>query len=63
MTEFGGVAGFTAPIAQKTVAKRRRAGVEIFATLALAVSLLVAAAAVSIGMARAQALHAVNVRL
>jgi len=43
--------------------ERRRAGVELFATLALAVSLLVAATAVSIGMARAQALHAVIVRL
>ncbi len=63
MTELTGMAGFTSPIAGKTFAKRRRAGVELFATLALAVSLLVAATAVSIGMARAQALHAVIVRL
>jgi len=34
-------------------AKRRRAGVELFATLALAASLVIAATAVSIG-ARAQ---------
>ena len=63
MTELTGMAGFTSPIAQKTSATRRRAGVELFATLALAASLLVAATAVSIGMARAQALHAVIVRL
>ncbi|MGB6746809.1 MAG: hypothetical protein WBE51_02220, partial [Xanthobacteraceae bacterium] len=63
MTELTGMAGFTSSIAEKTFAKRRRAGVELFATLALAVSLLVAATAVSIGMARAQALHAVIVRL
>jgi len=63
MTELTGMAGFTSSIAENTFAKRRRAGVELFATLALAVSLLVAATAVSIGMARAQALHAVIVRL
>ncbi len=57
MTELTGMAGFTCPIADKTFAKRRRAGVELFATLALAVSLLVAATAVSIGMARSPALH------
>ncbi len=63
MTELTRKAGFASPIDEKTFAKRRRAGVEMFATLALAVSLLVAATAVSIGMARAQALHAVIVRL
>ena len=63
MTELTGKAGFASPTDEKTFAKRRRAGVEMFATLALAVSLLVAATAVSIGMARAQALHAVIVRL
>ncbi|MGA7788370.1 MAG: hypothetical protein WCA56_09415 [Xanthobacteraceae bacterium] len=63
MTELTGQDDFTSPIAGKTIAKRRRAGVELFATLALAVSLLVAATAVSIGMARAQALHAVILRL
>jgi hypothetical protein len=60
MTELTGTAGFASPIAEKTFAKRRRAGVELFATLALAASLLIAATAVSIGMARAQALHCVT---
>jgi hypothetical protein len=54
MTELTGQAGFGSPIAQKTFSKRRRAGVELFATVALAISLVVAATAVSIGMARAQ---------
>ena len=63
MTELTGMAGFTSPIADKAAAKRRRAGVELFATLALAVSLLVAATAVSIGMARAPALHHVTSQL
>jgi hypothetical protein len=63
MTELTGTVGFASPITEKAFAKRRRAGVELFATLALAISLLVAATAVSIGMARAQALQAVIVRL
>jgi hypothetical protein len=54
MTELTGQAGFGSPIAEKTFSKRRRAGVELIATVALAVSLVVAATAVSIGMARAQ---------
>jgi hypothetical protein len=57
MTELTGKVGFTSPITEKTFAKRRRAGVELFATLALAISLVIAATAVSIGMARAQAYH------
>jgi hypothetical protein len=60
MTELTGMAGFTSPTAGKAAAKRRRAGVELFATLALAVSLLVAATAVSIGMARAPVLHLIT---
>ncbi len=63
MTGLTGKVGFASPIAEKAIAKRRRVGVELFATLALAISLVVAATAVSIGMARAQALHAVIVRL
>ena len=55
MTELTGKAGFASPISDKTFAKRRRDGVELFATLALAISLVIAATAVSIGMARAQA--------
>ncbi len=54
MTELTGQAGFGSPIAEKTFSKRRCAGVELIATVALAVSLVVAATAVSIGMARAQ---------
>ncbi|MGC1778556.1 MAG: hypothetical protein WBB34_11460 [Xanthobacteraceae bacterium] len=65
MTELTGMVGFASPIEKKTIAKRRRLGVELCATLALAVSLLVAATAVSIGMARAQAQasHAASLRL
>ena len=55
MSELTETAGFGAPMAGKTCAKRRRLGVELFATLALAVSLLVAATAVTLGVARAQA--------
>jgi hypothetical protein len=54
MTELTGKVGFASPIAHKSFASRRR-GIELFATIALAVSLVVAATAVSIGMARAQA--------
>jgi hypothetical protein len=59
MIELPGTVGFASPISEKSFAKRRRAGVELFATLALALSLVIAATAVSIG-ARAQVLHAVN---
>lgn len=55
MTELAGKVGFASPIEKKTIAKRRRLGVELCATLALALSLAVAATAVSIGVARAQA--------
>ena len=57
MTELTGMVGFASPIADKTLSRRRRRGIELFATAALAVSLLVAAAAVSIGMAHAQVRH------
>ncbi len=63
MTELSGTAGFASPMTELKFFRRSNAAVELFATLALAVSLLVAATAVSIGMARAQALHAVIVRL
>jgi hypothetical protein len=61
MTELTGMVGFT-PISENAFSKRRRIGVELFATVALAVSLVIAATAVSIGMARAQAplAHAVT---
>jgi hypothetical protein len=55
MTDVTRRAGFGAAIAERTFADRRWLGVELFATLALAVSLIVAATAVSIGVARAQA--------
>jgi hypothetical protein len=54
MTELTGTVGFASPVKHKTFAKRRRLGVELFATLALAASLVIAATAVSIGMAHAQ---------
>jgi hypothetical protein len=53
MIALKGQVGFTSPIAGKANAKRRRAGVELFATIALAISLAIAATAVSIGMASA----------
>lgn len=55
MTVLQGKVGFVSPIADKANVNRRRAGVELFATLALAVSLVVALAAVSIGVASAHA--------
>ena len=58
LTELIGKVGFASPIAERKISMRRRHGVELFATLALAVSLVIAATAVSIGMARAQMLHA-----
>jgi len=60
MTELTGKVGFASPIAEKTLSRRRTVRVELIATVALAVSLIIAATAVSIGMAGAQALHAVG---
>ena len=57
MTEFAGSVGFASPASEKKVS-RRRAGIELFATLSLAASLIIAATAVSIGMAHAQAFGA-----
>jgi hypothetical protein len=59
MTELTGKVGFASPVIEKKISKRR-AGIELLATLALTVSLIVAATAVSIGMARAQAFGAVH---
>jgi len=61
MTELNGMVGFASPISEKRRSRRCNAGVELAATLALAVSLVIAATAVSIGVARAQALHAHDV--
>lgn len=59
MTELTGPVGFASPVIEKKISTRR-AGVELLATAALAVCLVVAATAVSIGIAHAQALGAVN---
>jgi hypothetical protein len=56
MTELTGKIGFTSPITEQASSKRRRDGVELIATVALAVSLVIAATAVSIDMARVQTL-------
>jgi hypothetical protein len=61
MDDLTGQVGFGSPITENTFAKHRRLGVEVFATLALAISLMIAATAVSIGMARAQPFHASHV--
>jgi hypothetical protein len=55
MTGLPGKIGFASPTLEKSLAKRRRAGIELFATLGLAISLVVALTAVSIGMASAHA--------
>ncbi len=55
MTGLTGNIGFASPTSEKNFAKRRRAGIELFATVALAICLMIAATAVSIGMASAQA--------
>lgn len=60
MTELNGKVGFASPAANNTSIRRRHAGVELIATVALAVSLVIAATAVSIGATRAQVLGAVG---
>jgi hypothetical protein len=60
MIELTEKVGFASPITERAFSKRRSGGVELIATVALAVSLIIAATAVSIGMARAQALRAVS---
>jgi hypothetical protein len=54
MTTLTGKVGFASPISEKALLKKRSLGVELIATLALAVSLIIAATAVSFGVARAQ---------
>jgi hypothetical protein len=58
MTELTGMVGFASPITEQKFSRRRNLGVELLATVALAISLVIAATAVSIGMARAQTLRA-----
>jgi len=54
MTELDGKVGFASPAANNTFIRRR--GVDLIAAVALAVSLVIAATAVSIGATRAQVL-------
>jgi hypothetical protein len=61
MIELTDQVGFASPSTEKRFSRRRNLGVEFLATVALAISLVVAATAVSIGMARAQAAHAVMI--
>jgi hypothetical protein len=58
MTELNGKVGFASPATNNTFIRRR--GVELIATVALAISLVVAATAVSIGATRAQVLGVVG---
>jgi hypothetical protein len=60
MTDLNGKVGFASPAANTTFIRHRHAGVELIATIALAVSLVIAATAVSIGATRAQVLGAVG---
>ena len=54
MTELSGKAGFASPIVGRKATRCRILGIELFATLALVVSLIIAATTVTIGVARAQ---------
>ncbi len=54
MTALTGKVGFASPNSEKSLSRKRTAGIELIATLALAFSLIVAATAVSFGVARAQ---------
>lgn len=60
MTELTGKVGFASPALIKKKFSKRRSAIELAATVALAVSLVIAATAVSIGMAHAQALGTVS---
>jgi hypothetical protein len=55
MTKLTGKVGFASPVSTKRIARCRNVGVEMIATMALVVCLVIAVTAVSIGMARAQA--------
>lgn len=60
MSELTGMVGFAAPVVGKPLSRRRNLYIELIATTALAVSLIVAATAVSIGVARAHTLGAIR---
>ena len=55
MTKLTGKVGFASPVSTKRIARCRIVGVELIATVALVVCLIIAVTAVSIGVARAQA--------
>jgi hypothetical protein len=63
MTELAEKVGFGATITETKFFKKRRDGVELLATLALAVALVIAATAVSLGVARAAALHGLGAKM
>ena len=60
MTELTGKVGFASPVSTKRITRCRILGVELFATMALVVCLIIAVTAVSIGMARAQAFATID---
>jgi hypothetical protein len=60
MRELTGKAGFASSAFEKKFSRRRNAVVELLATVGLAASLIIAATAVSIGVARAQPPAAVS---
>lgn len=65
MTELTGKPGFAPPCAENTRTKRRAVALELIATAALTVSLVVAATAVSLGnrsLARGEALQRPSVQ-
>jgi hypothetical protein len=62
MTELTGKVGFASPVSERKSSRRRILGVELIAAGALAVCLIIAVTAVTIGMARAQALANIDRR-
>jgi len=60
MTELTGKVGYASPVSTKRITRCRILGVELFATMALVVCLIIAVTAVSIGMARAQAFATID---
>lgn len=59
MTALTGKVGFASPVTERNSSKRRSIGIELAAMLGLALAFIIAATAVSIGVARAQGLGAV----
>ena len=60
MAKLAGKVGFASPIVEETLSRRRTTKIELIATLALAVSLMIAVRAVSIGVAHAEPIGAVK---